>query len=399
MNNFAFYNPVHLIFGKGEVAKVGSEAAKIGKRALLVSYQQLGPMQSLVTRIETMLKDAGVTAVPFYAVSPNPLLGQVEAGVELAKREKIDFVIGIGGGSAMDAAKCIAAGVLYEGDLSQMIATSHSGGATVKFPSTALPLMMVPTLLATASEMNCCGVLTNERTTQKSYCWDPCLYPQVSIVDPELTCTLPAYQTACGGADTISHVLEFYLNGLDGTPLNYRIQEGVTLTVLERLPAVLANPADIAARSDLQWSAIVALNGISQPGNGWTPMHQLGHVLSAQHNIAHGASLSIIMPAWMKHMYTRRLDRYVRFAVNVFGINPAGKSDDQVAREGIAAFEAFLRKIGVPTRLSEAKIAAPLAAAEYAKHVKTVSFNADGILPSHTPVSLDDVTKIFALAM
>jgi alcohol dehydrogenase YqhD (iron-dependent ADH family) len=143
----------------------------------------------------------------------------------------------------------------------------------------------------------------------------------------------------------------------------------------------------------------MALNGISQPGNGWTPMHQLGHVLSARHNIAHGASLSIIMPAWMRHMYKRRLDRYVRFAKTLFQIDPAGKTDDQVALEGIAAFEAFLRGIGVPTRLGDAKIAAPLAAGEYANDVKTVSFNADGILPSHTPVSLDDVEQIFTLAL
>jgi alcohol dehydrogenase YqhD (iron-dependent ADH family) len=399
MNNFEFFNPVRIVFGKGEVAKAGSEAARIGKRALLVSYQQLGPMQPLVARIETMLTAAGVTGIPFYAVSPNPLLSQVEAGVALAKHEKVDFVIGIGGGSAMDAAKCIAAGVLYPEDLSHMIATSHSGGAIVKFPAQALPLLMVPTLPATASEMNCCAVITNDRNTRKSYCWDPCLYPKVSIVDPELTCTLPVYQTACGAADTISHVLEFYLNGLEGTPLNYRIQEGVVQTVMERLPAVLLDPNDIDARSDLQWSAIMALNGISQPGNGWTPMHQLGHVLSARHNIAHGASLAIIMPAWMKLMYKRRLDRYVRFARTIFLIDPAGKTDDQIALEGIAAFEAFLRGIGVPTRLGEAKVAAPLPPAEYASDVKTVSFNADGFLPSHTPVSLDDVRQIFTLAL
>ena len=178
-----------------------------------------------------------------------------------------------------------------------------------------------------SSEMNCCAVVTNEETTEKSYIWSECLFPKVSIVDPALTCSLPAYQTTCGAADTISHVMEFYINGLEGTPLNNRIQESVILTVMENVPLALEDPDDIDARANLQWASIVALNGWSQPGDAWTPVHQVGHVLSARYGVTHGASLSIVMPAWMRHLHTKRPDRYVQFAERVFDINVAGRDE------------------------------------------------------------------------
>ncbi len=397
MEKFEFYNPVQIIFGEGEVSRTGKEAAKLGKKALLVSYKEHDFFSELLANVQTMLEAEGVKAAPFFEVTANPLMSQVRTGIDVCKAEGVDLVIAVGGGSAMDVAKIIAAGVVYEGDPWNMVVSRHDN-ITVVPPKEALPLLLVPTLPATGSEMNCCGVVTNEETTEKSYVWDPCLYPKVSIVDPALTCSLPPYQTACGAADTISHVMEFYLNGFYDAPLNNRIQEGVILTVMENVGKVLENPNDIAARADLQWAAIVGLNGWSQPGDAWTPMHQLGHVLSARHNVTHGATLSIIMPAWMKHLHRRRQDTYIQFAERIFGIDTKDRDPESVAIDAITRFEAFLKDIGVPTRLSDVNISADEIDAITDDVVK-ISFGEDGKLNSRPPVDREDVRKIYELAL
>ncbi len=397
MNNFEFYNPVKVVFGPGEIAKTGDEAAKIGKKALLVTYKEHDFFQALIDLVCSLCGGSGVEVVPFYEITANPLIGQAQKGVEACNEHGVDFIIGLGGGSAMDAAKAIAAGVKYDGSLWQMVASRHDG-SEIKFPHEALPMMMIPTLPATGSEMNCCGVITNEATTEKSYFWDPCLYPVVSIVDPELTCSLPGYQSACGAADTISHVLEFYINGLEDTFLNNRIQEGVMQTCFEYGPKVLEDAEDVSARSQLQWASIMAQNGISQPGNGWTPMHQIGHVLSARYNIAHGASLSIVMPAWMKVLNHKRPERYETFATNVCGISPEGKTQQELVDAGIAYFENFLRDSGVPTTLSEAGIPAADIEDIVADAVR-ISFGPDKMLSCVPPVSPEEAVTVLKTAV
>ena len=396
MNKFDFYNPVKLIFGEGQISRVGREAAKLGAKALLVSYKEHEFFADLLAKIESKLASSGVGAAAFYEVTANPTIEQVRRGVAACKDAEADMVIGVGGGSAMDAAKLIGAGVLYDGDPWNMVVSRHDDVTAVP-PEKALPLMMVPTLPATGSEMNCCGVVTNEETCEKSYAWASCLYPAVSIADPALTCSLPPYQTACGAADTISHVMEFYINGLEGTPLNNRIQEGVILTVMENVPLALEDPDDIDARANLQWASIVALNGWSQPGDAWTPVHQVGHVLSARYGVTHGASLSIVMPAWMRHLHPKRPDRYVQFAERVFDIDVAGRDDADLAEEAIDRFEAFIRSIGVETRLSDAAIPAEEIGA-IVDDVVRISFGSDGMLSSRPPVSREDLTAILKLA-
>ncbi|MBI9016805.1 MAG: iron-containing alcohol dehydrogenase [Phycisphaerae bacterium] len=397
MNNFEFYNPVKVVFGPGQINNVGAEAAKIGKKALLVTYQEHVFFDELIEKITKQCKDNDVEIVPFYGITANPLIAQAKKGVDLCNENNIDFIIGLGGGSAMDAAKAIAAGVKYDKPLWNMVAARHDG-SEVNFPHEALPMMMIPTLPATGSEMNCCGVITNEVTTEKSYFWDPCLYPLVSIVDPELTCSLPAYQSACGVADTISHVLEFYVNGLKDTYLNNRIQESVMLTCIEYGPKVLKNPNDISARSQLQWASIMAQNGISQPGNGWTPMHQIGHVLSARYNVAHGASLSIIMPNWMKVLNHKRPERYVTFATNVCKIKPDGKTQQQLIDAGIEFFENFIKNLGVPTTLGEVNIPASEINDIIADSVR-ISFGPDKMLSCVPPVSPQEATTVLETAV
>ena len=398
MNNFEFYNPVHIIFGAGEINRLGQETKKIGTKALLVSYEKHSFFSDQLNKAKNLLEESGVDVVTYFGISENPKMSEVVKGVALCKENGVDVLIGFGGGSVMDATKLIAAGVLYEGDLWKMVYSRHDESVNIQPPQNALPVVMVPTVPATGSEMNPTAVVTNDETKEKSYTWSECMYPKISIVDPELTCSLPPFVTACSAADTIAHVLEFHLTGFEDAPLNNRIQEGVMLTVLEQVGKVLNNPNDVPARAHLQWSSIIALNGISQPGDGWTPMHQLAHVLSAQYNLPHGASLTIIMPAWMKYFYKTRLDRYVQFAQRVFQIsNDIGTKED-VALEGIKQFEAFLETIGVPTSLknvgvNEADI--PMLADEVVK----ISFGQDGYLRSRPPASKDDVINVYKLAL
>jgi alcohol dehydrogenase YqhD (iron-dependent ADH family) len=397
MDKFEFYNPVRIVFGVGELSRVGEEAKKLGKKALLVTYKDHRYLDPAIQQVQSLLHAAGVELTTYFGASPNPKIAEAAEGVKICKDCGAEFVIGLGGGSAMDCAKLVAAGVFHDGDLWNMVFSRHDNSLQAVPPVRALPLLMVPTLPATGSEMNPTAVVTNQDTLEKSYTWSPCLYPQVSIVDPQLTCSLPPYQTACAAADTMSHVLEFYLTGYEDAFLNNRIQEGVMQTVLEYAPRVLKDPQDVSARGHLQWAAIVGLNGWSQPGDGWTPMHQLGHVLSAQFDVAHGASLAIVMPAWMKYFYKTRLGQYAGLAVRVFGVQPIDDLE-KAALEGIARFETFLKEIGVPTRLADIQVDEK-AISTLTTEVVKISFGADGKLRSRPPASRDDVEAVFRLAL
>ena len=398
METFEFYNPVRIIFGPGEVSRTGEEAAKLGKRAMVVSYREHHFFTDLLRSVESMLTSAGLGVVPYYEVTANPLMGQVDAAVRLCKAENVDLVIAIGGGSAMDVAKITAAGVRYQEDLWKMIVSRHDHEVAVP-PEKALPLLMVPTLPATSSEMNCGAVVTNEKIMEKSYVFAECLYPKVSIIDPALTCSLPPFQTACGAADTISHAMETYLNGVDDTPLQDRFLEGVMTTTIENVGKALDDPDNVEVRSHLQWASVVAWNGWLQAGiGGWAPMHQLGHVLSARHDITHGASLAIIMIAWMKYLYQYRLERYVQFADRILGMEVSGQKPDVVAQAAIDQFDSFLKSIGVPTRLSDVKIPENEIDA-MADDVVRISFGTDGKLNSRPPIDREQVIKIYSLAL
>ena len=397
MKNFEYYNPVRILFGPGEVEKIGAEAGKWGKKVCLVSYKNVDFLRLLLERIKSLLEKEGIRVFSFFQVEENPDIRTVEAGVKFCKDEGVDLVVGVGGGSAMDAAKAIAAGVYYEGDLWNMVFSRHSAVSAVP-PEKSLPTVMVPTLPATGSEMNLCAVVSNRKLQEKSYIWSPCLYPKTSIIDPELTVTLPPFQTACAAADTISHVLEIYLNGEEDSDLQHYFQEGVMRTVIDNVEKALAEPDNISARSHLQWAATCAINGWASPGDAWTPIHQIGHVLTALYKIPHGASLSILMPAWMTVMHTRRMNRYYRFATRVMEINPSGKSEKRVVIEGIEAFRVFLKKIGAPVSFREMRVTDP-DIDRIVENVVKVSFNAEGYLTCNPPVSREDIAEVLKKAL
>ncbi len=397
MKNFEYYNPVRILFGPGEIEKIGVEARNFGTRICLVSYEYPGFLQPLLERIKYLLEKEGMQFFPFYRIEENPDIQTVEEGVKLCREKEVDLVIGVGGGSAMDAAKAIAAGVYYEGDLWNMVFSRHSTVSAVP-PEKSLPTLMVPTLPATGSEMNLCAVVSNRRLQEKSYIWSPCLYPKISIIDPELTVTLPPFQTACAAADTISHVLEIYLNGEEDSDLQHYFQEGVMRTVIDNVEKVLLDPKNISARSHLQWAATCAINGWASPGDAWTPIHQVAHVLTALYQVPHGASLSILMPAWMTVMHPRRIKQYYRFATHVMGLLPEGKDEQTVAVEGIEAFRKFLQRIGAPVSLRDMHVIDPDIDSIVANVVK-ISFNKEGYLTCNPPVSREDIILVLKEAL
>ena len=382
MNSFTYCNPVKVVFGLGTLAQAGVEAAKLGKRALVVSYDDRSVTGTLA-KLKDLLTAAGVASQEFLEVTPNPPIEMVAKGVAAAKAFGADFVVGVGGGSAMDAAKAIAAGVLYEhGDLWNMVYASHSN-VTAQPPEKALPLLQIPTLPATGSEMNMCAVVSSTARRQKSYIWADCLYAKTAILDPELTYTLPPFQTACGGIDAISHVLEIFVNGQPKSDLLHDWQLGVIRTIVRNLPIVLANPTDAEARTELMWAATCGINGWASPGDAWTPMHQVGHVLTSRHGINHGTSLAIMMPAWMSYFKRLKPAPYERFEREVMSI---------------ADFKAFIARCGVPTTLGEKGVTAADIPA-IVEGVKTVSFNAEGVLASNPPVTEEMLAEILREAL
>ena len=400
MYTFEFYNPVRVIFGAGKVACAGAEVAKLGKKVLIVSYEDHVFLAELLDRVRDMITAEGVETVDFFEVRDNPEVAMVAGGVELARGEGCDCVLAVGGGSVMDAAKALAAGVCYEGDLWNMVYHRHdgSGADEISPPGSALPMLMIPTLPATGSEMNMCSVLSNAALKEKSYIWAECIFPKTAIIDPELTVSLPPLLTACAAADTISHVLEIYINSQPDTPLQHYFQEGVMRTAIENVTRALDNPADLEARANLSWASTCAINGWSYPGDGWTPMHQVGHQLTARHGVNHGASLSIIMPAWMETFKDRRGEQYLRFARRVMDVDPAGKSDQEIIDEGVAKFREFLEAIGAPTRLGEVDVTED-DLADIIDGVARVSFGADGQLACNPPVSREDLLAVLRKAL
>jgi len=397
---FEFYNPVRVIFGVGKIADAGAEAAKLGTRALLVSYEDHEFLSDLLARIEALMTAEGLAVEAFYQVQDNPEVDLIARGVALAKDRRCDCVVAVGGGSAMDAAKAIAAGVYYQGDLWNMVYHRHDGSAdeSIAPPEKALPMLMVPTLPATGSEMNMCSVLSNAALKEKSYIWAECLFAKTAIIDPELTVSLPPLLTACAAADTISHVLEIYINSQPDTPVQHYFQEGIMRTVMANAPKVLADPGDLAARANLQWAATCAINGWAYPGDGWTPMHQVGHQLTARHGVDHGSSLSVLMPAWMESFKGRRPAQYARFATRVMDVDPAGKTDAEVIDEGVAKFREFLVGLGVPVSLSAVNVTKD-DLAEIVAGVVRVSFGADGELKCNPPVSREDLLGVLTQAL
>lgn len=394
--NFQFQNPTKLVFGAGTLNQLGEIARVYGKKALLVTGGGSVKKSGIFDRAVKSLQLAGVEIVECSGVEPNPRISSVRRGAQIAKETYCEMVIALGGGSTMDASKAIAAAFYYGGDPWDMI---FHGQPHPHIPEKALPVITVPTLAATGSEMNCGAVISNEDTQEKSFMQTACLYPQVALVDPELTISVPKNQTAYGVCDIITHLTESYFNGVEGTPIQDRFAESVILTVLEYGPQAVADGKNLEAREQVQWASIVALNGWVNSGTqGGFPVHMIEHTLSAYHDITHGAGLAIVNSAWMRFAAKHQVKKFVQFAERIFGIQGNGPDDLACALQGIDRLERFLKSIGCPTRLSELNIDGTLIP-KYAQDTLRIMNDGNGRLPGRPPMTDADIQSVIKAAL
>jgi len=351
LRNFDYCNPTRVIFGKGETDRVGKECQKLGKKVLFIYGGESIKQNGLYDRVMRHLREEKLIVYELGGVKPNPRIDKVREGVAICKKEKIDLVLAVGGGSVLDTGKVVAAGALYPGDPWDFFIDEHK-------ISGKIPLVTVLTLAATGSEMNHNAVITNEETLEKLGTHNPHLYPTLSILDPENTYTVPQDQTVNGIADMMAHVFEQYFHPLPETPLQDRWAEGLMKTIIEYTPRVLQNPTDYDGRAVIMWCSTMALNHLLEEAGGggeWT-CHAIEHVLSAVYDIPHGAGLAIIFPQWMKYVLDVIPHKFAQFAERVWEIPRAHKSDKELGLEGIERTREWFRAIGAPTTLKEVGI-------------------------------------------
>jgi len=351
MKNFVFHNPTKIIFGKDTIPSIGSETAAFGQKALLVYGGGSIKRNNIYGQVTKSLKDAGVTIVEHSGVQSNPVLSHVHQGIAVAKKNQIDVIVAVGGGSVLDSAKAIAAGTLVDHDVWKFFI----GKKSIKG---ALPLTCVLTLAASGSEMNSGMVVTKEDTKQKFGFANKHLYPKVSILDPTATFTVSPAYTAYGAVDAIAHVLEYYFTSQEPyTPVQDHFMEGLVMSCMDSCNRVLKNLKDYDARADLMWTATLALNGLTGAGLGKVgfPMHLIEHSLSALYNVAHGAGLSVVIPGWMRYQSQRTSEKFAQFAERVFGITSG--SNEKKAAEGIQSLLSWFVRAKTPTSLRDLNIA------------------------------------------
>ncbi|MDO4553024.1 MAG: iron-containing alcohol dehydrogenase [Bacillota bacterium] len=340
--------PTKVIFGREAELQAGEQAALCGKRALVIYGSSRVKESGLLERVEASLAAAGLSYIELSGVQSNPLMGLAREGIELCRRERADLLLAVGGGSVIDTAKTIAMGVPYTGDVWDFF----MGRAQV---AAALPLGVVLTVPATASETNRITVMTNEDGGLKRSAGSPLLYPVFSLLNPELSFTLPPYQTAVTSIDIMAHTFERYFDhGIESDLLD-GIKEALLKAVMKNAPLALTEPENYEARSELMWAASVSHNEMTGIGGDYGS-HKLGHELSAGYGLAHGHSLAIAMVAWSKYVMDEDVGRFARFARQVWDVDPAGKTERQTAEEGIARLDAFCRSLGVPTTMHESGI-------------------------------------------
>lgn len=350
MLNYVHEIPTKLYFGKGQISHLDEILRSLGKKVLLTygggSIKKMGLYDTVID----ILKKGGFEVTELSGIEPNPRIESVEEGVRLCKENNIDVILAVGGGSTIDCSKAIAAGVFYDGDLWDMVASYHG---TLK----ALPLVDILTLSATGSEYDGGGVITNLKTHEKignSY-----TYPYASICDPTYTFSVSKYQTASGTADIMSHIFEGYFSRTEDSDLSDHIAEGVLKTAIKYLPVALKEPDNYTARANLMAISAVACSGIPQYGKqdtGW-PCHAMEHELSAFYDITHGIGLAILTPRWMRFILEKDPSctwKFVRFAKNVWGLD--GDDEKALAIAGIEKLEEFFAQSGIPKNLTELKI-------------------------------------------
>ncbi len=348
MDNFTFYSPTYFDFGRDTELHVADLIGRYGGTRVLMHYGGGSIKKSgLYDRVMDVMREADLTVYELGGVVPNPRSGLVYQGIELAKREKIDFVLAVGGGSTIDSAKAIAAGAMYDGDFLDF----YRGEAKIK---KALPVGTILTIAAAGSEGSPNTVITDEKRLVKTGTKSDLLRPKFSILDPALTTTLPPYQTAAGATDIMIHVCERYFSNTKDVEITDRLCEAILKTIIYEAPRALADPADYEARANIMWAGMLAHNNVCGVGRvqDWAS-HHIEHELSAQYDVTHGAGLAVIAPKWMRHVIKTNPHKVALFATRVWDVEPVDGDDVATAIKGIEAFEAFLRQIGMPCSITE----------------------------------------------
>jgi len=388
MNNFRFYCPTEFIFGKNTVEKTGQLIKKYGGTKVLLHYGGQSAIKSgLLADVENSLKNEFVEYVKLGGVQPNPIDTMVYQGIELCRKEQVNFILAVGGGSVIDSAKAIAAGVLYAGDFWNFFEKT----VTI---NQALPLATILTISASGSEGSENSVITKKKECLKRGVKSPYLRPAFSIMDPTLTFTLPANQTAYGIADMMAHVMERYFTQTQGVDITDRLCEAVLLSIIKEAPIVMQEPRNYEVRANLMWAGTIAHNGICGVGReeDWAS-HALEHELSALYGVAHGAGLAVIFPAWMQYVYTSGLDRFVQFAVRVWAIEFTGDKKE-TALKGITALKEFFSSLDLPVNFKQLGINA----IDIDKLINTLKINTGGQFGAFRKLDMTDARAIYEIA-
>lgn len=384
MNSFMYDVPTRVYFGKNQLVNLGKEVKQYGNKVLLVhgggSIKKIG----LYSKVIEELKKYNLEIFEFEGIEPNPRHTSVNNGAKICKDNNIDVVLAVGGGSVIDASKYIAAGMYYDGDVWDLLTRK----ADIK---KALPVIDILTLSATGSEMDPGGVITNLETNEKIGRVHPLLQPKVSFLDPTITYSVSKYQTACGSADILSHIIETYFAREEGLYMLDTVMEGLMKTVIKYAPIAYNEPENYEARANLMWTSSWAINGFirSDKLHAWS-CHPLEHELSAFYDITHGLGLAILTPRWMKHVLNEKtVDTFYKFGVNVWGID-ASLSKMDVAKKSIKCLEEFLyNQLELTNNLTDLKIDNT----HFEEMANRVCKN--GVLQGFVDISKEDVIQIY----
>lgn len=347
MENFEFHNSTRIIFGEGSLEKLAEAIKPCAKNVLLAYGKGSIKKEGIYDAVMKILLEAGKNVKELSGIMPNPTAAKVREGVKLCKDNKVGLILAVGGGSVLDCCKAIAVGSVIEEDFWDYM---YRDGKVATNP---LPMGAVLTMVGTGSEMNGFGVITNEEIKVKAGFFSPFVYPQFSILDPTYTYSLPKYQMVSGICDILSHLMEQYFSGTEDN-VSDDLNEALMKSIVKNARIAVVNPRDYTARSNIMWGATVALNGLLGCGTteDWE-VHQLEHQIGAYYDVAHGIGLAAVSASYFRFIYKSGLHKFKQYAINVWGVEEKGKTDEAIALEGIDRLEAFFKEIGAATSLRD----------------------------------------------
>lgn len=389
MINFTYYTPTKVVFGRETETQAGALCKEQNAtKVLLVSGEESARRSGLMDRVEASLKEAGIPFVGLSGVQPNPLLSLVREGVDLCKAEKVDFLLAVGGGSVIDTAKAIGYGAAADIDVWDFFDKKAE-------PKDSLPVGVVVTIAAAGSEMSNSSVITNAEEKLKKGLNNDLARPRFAIMNPELTLTLPPYQTAVGCADILMHTIERYFTPEAPMALTLALAEGLLRTVMEAGRVLTRRPDDYDARANLLWASSLSHNDLTGAGGGHGDFacHQLSHALSAKYGLAHGAALTAVWSHWARYVHKTNVGRFARFALNVTEIDPEQGGEEALALAGIEEMEEFFWALELPTSLSEAGIEA--SDEDIADLVRLATYNGTRSIGAFQVLEAKDIEAIF----